>query len=543
MSYVPPPNRKTLPSPPAALNKQAEAMRKQQSKMQTVSEEDNHAFYEGRDTSYTVSPPSPHSPPPARVTPAAKTGAASAASSSQDALPVSPSFGAEYELCSWLLRLTPEQIPVAMHINTRLKPSDLSDPTLSNIFRCAMHLVAQNNLSSVSGVADYAAQNHISIGTAQDLSAIVSDTISLVADVDRIQQDVDIILEHSQRRAMRLMLLDYATQLDSHSVAEVKARLEANLQEFATLSSSDNEPTHISELMEEVLDGLDEDESTLTVIPTGFTEADERMNGGLRGGDYIIVGARPSMGKTAWSLTVGRNISMDTRHSYKVLVFSGEMKGASLASRMLAGEAAVPASALRKGGEEVLNNNQYMNSILEVMPRFASFNPDMPHTSRLWIDDQSGLNSSQIVTRARNFVRLHGRAVIIVDYLQLISAGNYARLPRHEQVSAISRDLKNVARELDCPLIVLSQLSRDLEKRTDKRPIMSDLRESGAIEQDADMVLFLYRDFVYNPDTPEPDKAELIYAKQRDGAIGTVPMTFSSQYVRFSNRSNDYYDG
>lgn len=449
-----------------------------------------------------------------------------------------PSTSAEYEICSWFLRLTPELMPIAQAVASRLKANDFIEPLFKSVYQGSAYLVNQGKISGASAVLDYAHQHRLAI-TASDLTYIIEDVISQTADIERIQQNVDIILDHSQRRSMKLLLLSHIEELDRCSAKDVKAKLSAALEEYDSISSTDNEPAHISEVMDQVINDFDQDEdSQSNVIATGFVDLDEYLGGGLRGADYKVLAGRPSMGKTGLALNIGRNVSMDTRHFFNVLFFSLEMSAKDLAHRLLSAESAIPMEALRIGGDEILGNSQYLNSLSEVMPRFANHNADIPHISRMWIDDQGGLTVSQIVTRAKEFIRKKGKSLIIIDYLQFISTTDLKGLSRNEQIASVSRSLKNLAKDTDCPVIALSQLSRELEKRTDKRPIMSDLRESGSIEQDADIIIFVYRDSVYNPDTSDPTQAELIIAKQRQGALGTVPVTFNSQCVRFSNRAN-----
>jgi replicative DNA helicase len=281
----------------------------------------------------------------------------------------------------------------------------------------------------------------------------------------------------------------------------------------------------IQPLLTQVVERIDElynrdNQNDITGVPTGFIDLD-RMTSGLQPGDLIIVAGRPSMGKTAFSLNIGENVAIDS--GLPVAVFSMEMGGAQLAMRMLGSVGRLDQSRLRVGK---LNDEDW--------PRLTHAIQKM-NEAQLYIDETPALSSIELRARARRLARQCGRlGLIIVDYLQLMSA-NSAGENRATEISEISRNLKGLAKELNCPLIALSQLNRSLEQRPNKRPVMSDLRESGAIEQDADVILFIYRDQVYNPDSPDKGTAEIIIGKQRNGPIGTVRLTFLGEYTKFDN--------
>jgi replicative DNA helicase len=241
----------------------------------------------------------------------------------------------------------------------------------------------------------------------------------------------------------------------------------------------------------------------------------------LQPGDLIIVAGRPSMGKTAFSLNIGENVAIDS--GLPVAVFSMEMGGAQLAMRMLGSVGRLDQSRLRVGK---LSDEDW--------PRLTHAIQKM-NDAQLYIDETPALSSIELRARSRRLARQCGKlGLIIVDYLQLMSA-NSAGENRATEISEISRNLKGLAKELNCPVIALSQLNRSLEQRPNKRPVMSDLRESGAIEQDADVIMFIYRDQVYNPDSPDKGTAEIIIGKQRNGPIGSVRLTFLGEYTKFDN--------
>ena len=281
----------------------------------------------------------------------------------------------------------------------------------------------------------------------------------------------------------------------------------------------------IQPLLTQVVERIDElynrdNQNDITGVPTGFVDLD-RMTSGLQPGDLIIVAGRPSMGKTAFSVNIGETVAIES--GLPVAIFSMEMGGTQLAMRMLGSVGRLDQHRLKTGR---LNDDDW--------PRLTHAIQKM-NEAQVYIDETPALNSIELRARSRRLARTCGKlGLIIVDYLQLMSANSPGE-NRATEISEISRNLKGLAKELNCPVIALSQLNRSLEQRPNKRPVMSDLRESGAIEQDADLILFIYRDEVYNPDTPEKGMAEIIIGKQRNGPIGSVRMTFLGQFTKFEN--------
>ncbi|AOJ62875.1 replicative DNA helicase [Burkholderia ubonensis] len=260
--------------------------------------------------------------------------------------------------------------------------------------------------------------------------------------------------------------------------------------------------------------------SDVTGTPTGFVDLD-RMTSGMHGGELIIVAGRPSMGKTAFSMNIGEYVAVE--YGLPVAVFSMEMPGTQLVMRMLGSVGRLDQHRMRTGR---LTDEDW--------PKLTHAVQKMSE-AQLFIDETGGLNPMELRSRARRLARQCGKlGLIIVDYLQLMSGSSQGE-NRATEISEISRSLKGLAKELDVPVIALSQLNRGLEQRPNKRPVMSDLRESGAIEQDADVILFIYRDEVYNPDSPDKGTAEIIIGKQRNGPIGPVRLTFLGQYTKFDN--------
>jgi replicative DNA helicase len=272
-----------------------------------------------------------------------------------------------------------------------------------------------------------------------------------------------------------------------------------------------------------------ENKSDVTGLPTGFADLDEKT-AGLQPGDLVIVAGRPSMGKTAFALNMAEHVAVG--NGVPVAIFSMEMGATQLAMRLLGSIARVDQHKMRTGR---LNDEEW-GRLSTAMGKL--------HDAPIFIDETAALNSLELRTRARRIHRQCGKlGLVMVDYLQLMSAPSSSQGEnRATEISEISRSLKALAKELGAPVVALSQLNRALETRNDKRPMMSDLRESGAIEQDADLILFIYRDEVYYPEKPESKgTAEVIIGKQRNGPIGKIDLTFLGEHTRFEDRARDSY--
>ena len=270
---------------------------------------------------------------------------------------------------------------------------------------------------------------------------------------------------------------------------------------------------------------LYEQEEGLTGISTGFADFDKRTSG-LQAGDLIIVAARPSMGKTSFAMNIAENASIESGKS--VAIFSMEMPAESLVMRMMSSLGRIDQSKVRSGK---LDDEDW--------PRLTSA-VGLLSNAKMHIDDTGGLSPGEMRARCRRLAREHDLGLIVIDYLQLMQIPGYKE-GRTNEISEISRSLKALAKELSVPVIALSQLNRSLEQRPDKRPVMSDLRESGAIEQDADVIVFIYRDEYYNEDSEYKGTAEIITGKQRNGPTGKDRLTFLGQYTRFENWINEGY--
>ena len=301
---------------------------------------------------------------------------------------------------------------------------------------------------------------------------------------------------------------------------------EAKIFEIAEAGSRSTQGfVPIRPLLGQVVDRIQElydrdNPSDITGVPTGFADLDQKTSG-LQPGDMIVVAGRPSMGKTAFALNMAEHVAVD--FGLPVAIFSLEMPGTQLAMRLLASVGRLDQHRVRTGR---LNDEEWQR---------LTYALGKLHEAPIHIDETGALNAVDLRARARRLYRQCGKlGLIVVDYLQLMTAAKEGE-NRATEISEISRSIKALAKELSVPIVALSQLNRELEKRPNKRPVMSDLRESGAIEQDADVIFFLYRDEVYNADSPEKGTAELIIGKQRNGPIGTVRLTFLGEYTRFQS--------
>ena len=284
----------------------------------------------------------------------------------------------------------------------------------------------------------------------------------------------------------------------------------------------------IKQILPGTIDRLDElynSDSEITGLPSGFDDLD-RMTAGLQAGDLVIVAGRPSMGKTSFAMNIAEHAAIGV--GVPTAVFSMEMSAEQLSFRLISSLGRVNQSHLRTGRFSDEDWTR-INAAVTILSQ-----------AKMFIDDTPAMSPTEIRARARRLKREHGLGLIVLDYLQLMKvAGNSEN--RATEISEISRSLKALAKELEVPVIALSQLNRGVEQRTDKRPVMSDLRESGAIEQDADVIAFIYRDEVYNKETMRKGIADIIIAKQRNGPTGEVPLTFLGEYTKFENFAPDSF--
>lgn len=345
----------------------------------------------------------------------------------------------------------------------------------------------------------------------------------------------DIVLERSVLR----QLIDISTEITStafaptgRTSAELLDEAERKVFQIASQKGRGSGPTSIADLLAKTVDRIDtlfHAGESITGLSTGYHDLDQ-MTSGLQPADLVVVAGRPSMGKTAFAINMAEHAAI--KNNKPVLIFSMEMPGDALAMRMMSSLGRIDQHKIRTGK---LEDDDW--------PRITS-TVSMLSEAKMFIDDTPALTPGEVRARARRVAREHGQlSLIVIDYLQLMQVAGFKE-NRTTEISEISRSLKALAKELNVPVVALSQLNRGLEQRTDKRPIMSDLRESGAIEQDADIILFIYRDEVYNENSPEKGRAEIIIAKQRNGPIGKVHLTFLGKYTRFENyTANRYSDG
>lgn len=383
-----------------------------------------------------------------------------------------------------------------------------------DVLTVSEHLKAQNNLDDAGGEI-YLFELANNTPSAANISAYS-----------------DIVRERSVLRQLIGVshhIADAAFHPDGRDSIELLDEAERAVFAIAQSKSRGDGARDIKELLAKAVERIDmlfHSDDPLTGISTGFTDLDEKTSG-LQSSDLIIVAGRPSMGKTAFAMNIAENAAIKSKKP--VLVFSMEMPGESLAMRMMSSLGRIDQHKIRTG-----------NLVDEDWPRISSA-VSILSEAPLFIDDTPALSPSELRARARRVAREHGDlGLIVVDYLQLMQVPG-TNENRTTEVSAISRNLKALAKELNVPILALSQLNRSLESRADKRPIMSDLRESGSLEQDADLVIFIYRDEVYNENSPDKGKAEINISKHRNGPIGKVYLTFLGKYTRFENYSQENF--
>ena len=395
------------------------------------------------------------------------------------------------------------------------------------IFRHIAKLVEQNRPADVVTVSESieSSEDKDKTGGITYLGQLAQNTPS----AHNIRRYAELVRERAVMRKLVTVgneISDSALNPLGKEVGQLLDEAESRVFEIAEAGSRGRDGFRdIHQLLSQVMERVDmlyhrENPSDITGIPTGFNDLDQ-MTSGLQEGELVVVAGRPSMGKTALALNMGEHVAVENR--LPVAVFSMEMSGTQLAARMLGSIGRLDQHKLRTGRLSDEDWNKLTNAVGKL------------HDAPIHIDETAALNALELRARARRLHRQYGKlGLIIVDYLQLMSASTQGE-NRATEISEISRSLKALSKELHVPVVALSQLNRSLEQRPNKRPVMSDLRESGAIEQDADLILFIYRDEVYNPDSPDKGRAEIIIGKQRNGPIGTINLTFLGQYTRFEN--------
>ncbi len=407
----------------------------------------------------------------------------------------------------------------------RVREDDFYRPEHRLIFRGFESLSRADKPFDVLTIKEHLQQNDQlqSVGGEVYIYELANNTPS----VSNITAYADIVRERAILRRLigaSQEIADSAWNTQGRSVKELLDIAERKVLAIGEQDLSSQGPQHIQALVSQTVERIDElsqCDDPITGQPTGFTDLDH-MTSGLQRSDLVIVAGRPSMGKTIMAMNIAQSIVIDKK--LPILVFSMEMPGDAIAMRMISSLGGIDQHRLRTGRIED-DDWTRISSAINVLT-------DKP----LYVDDTPNLSPADLRARTRRLVKEHGElGLIVVDYLQLMHVPGYRPDNRTAEISEISRSLKALAKESNCPVVALSQLNRSLEQRADKRPVMSDLRESGAIEQDADLILFLYRDEVYHEDSPDKGVAEVIIAKQRNGPIGKVRLAFQGQYVRFTN--------
>lgn len=400
------------------------------------------------------------------------------------------------------------------------------------IFRAIHKLVDQNQPFDVVTLHEQLDKEGLSsqIGGLAYLAELAKNTPS----VANIKAYAAIIRERATLRQLISISTDIADNAfnpQGRNAVEILDDAERQIFQIAEARPKTGGPVGVNELLTKAIDRIDtlfNSDSDITGLSTGYTDLDEKTSG-LQPADLIIVAGRPSMGKTTFAMNLVENAVL--RSDKAVLVFSLEMPGDALIMRMLSSLGRIDQTKVRSGQ---LDDDDW--------PRLTSA-VNLLNDRKLFIDDTAGISPSEMRARTRRLVREHGDiAMIMVDYLQLMQIPGSSGDNRTNEISEISRSLKALAKEFNCPVIALSQLNRSLEQRPNKRPVNSDLRESGAIEQDADVIMFVYRDEVYHPETEHKGVAEIIIGKQRNGPIGFIRLAFIGKYTRFENLAPGMYN-
>ncbi|MGL5674908.1 MAG: replicative DNA helicase [Cellulosilyticaceae bacterium] len=411
-----------------------------------------------------------------------------------------------------------EAMTVASEI---LRPNDFYRPDHQEIYSAIMELFTSNSPVDLVTIQNRLSEKGVleqvgGIGYLAELATIVP-TSAHIKEYAKIVEDKAVL-----RRLIKASQDITAKSYEGDEPIEDLMSF-AEKQVFDIIQNRHTEDfSHINEIIVTSIDKIEQalvNKGAVTGVPTGFIDLDYKT-AGMQPSDLILVAARPSMGKTAFSLNVIQSAAI--KNKKKVAVFSLEMSKDQLVNRMLCAEAMVDAQKVRTGNLEP----QDWDRIAKAIPTIAA--------ADIFIDDTPGISVMEMRAKCRRLKLEKGLDLIMIDYLQLMS-GNGRTDSRQQEISEISRSLKAIAREMSAPVIALSQLSRACETRADHRPMLSDLRESGAIEQDADVVMFLYRDEYYNPDTDKKNIGEVIIAKQRNGPTGTVELVWLGQYTKFAN--------
>lgn len=414
-------------------------------------------------------------------------------------------------------------------VSDRLKADDFYRPEHQHIYAALVRLAEKNQPFDVLMVTQALRDmNTLSEAGGEAYLFEIANSTPSAANIDAY---VSLVLERSVLRQLINAGSDIVSKVYGRgdiAAQELLDEAERLVFNIADKNARGVGPQAIAELLPrttEKIDLLYQSQGRLTGLSTGFSDFD-RMTSGLQPGDLVIIAGRPSMGKTVFGMNIAEHAAI--KEDKPTLVFSLEMPAEALMMRMMSSLGSIDQHKLRSGQ---LKDDDW--------PRITSA-VSMLSEARMYIDDTPALSPQEVRARARRLARKYGGLkLIVLDYLQLMQIPG-GRENRTTEISEISRALKTIAKELNVPFIALSQLNRSLEQRHDRRPVMSDLRESGAIEQDADIIAFIYRDEVYNEDSPDKGTAEIIIRKHRNGPIGDFRLTFRGQYLRFENFANEH---
>jgi len=359
----------------------------------------------------------------------------------------------------------------------------------------------------------------------------LGDLISLIPTSANVRHYAEIVRERAILRKLLKVCAHISQDVYENPIKPVSEHLDASESQILAVAESFSQDKKaffsLKELIQEGYKELQkryEDQRSVTGVSTGFTDLDEKT-AGLQRGDLVVIAGRPSMGKTAFVMNLAQNAAIRDEEKNLVAVFSLEMSAQQISMRLLAAESRVDMSKMRTG-----------SFVADDWRKLASGTGKLSEAA-IFVDDSPAITVHDVRAKCRRLKRDNGRLdLVVIDYLQLMT-GNANADRKDLEISEMTRSLKGLAKELDVPILVLSQLNRSLESRADKRPMMSDLRESGAIEQDADVIIFIYRDEVYNKKPENEGMAEIIIAKQRNGPTGTVNLTFLKEFTRFENHT------
>jgi len=409
-----------------------------------------------------------------------------------------------------------------------LAPSHFYMAVNGKIFAAILALSAESKPVDALTVKDYLEQN----GELETCGGegYLGELITMIPTSANVRHYANIVRERAILRQLLQVCSTISQDVYESPVKPVAEHLDSSESKMLAVAESFNQtrPTFqgLKALIQEGYKELQrryEDQRKITGVSTGFTDLDEKT-AGMQRGDLVVIAGRPSMGKTAFVMNLAQNAAIRDEEPNNIAVFSLEMSAQQISMRLLASESRVDMSKMRTG-----------SFATDDWRKLAAGTAKLSNAS-IYIDDTPGISVMEVRSKCRRLKREKGRLdMVLIDYLQLMTGSAAER--KDLEISEMTRSLKGLAKELDVPVLILSQLNRSLESRSDRRPMMSDLRESGAIEQDADVIMFIYRDEVYNKKPENEGLAEIIIAKQRNGPTGTVRLTFLKEFTRFENHA------